>query len=109
MDELAPVRSTERISSIDTLRGFSLLGVALFRCCSHLVRALGRRASRGAVAPAAGCSAPMAPLPLGVCFKSPAFMSEGLAGVVVLWIALLKLLSYDRVCTARQSPSARRN
>ncbi len=47
--------------------------------------------------------------PLMFAVKSPVFMSEGLAGVVVLWIALLKLLSYDRVCAAKPSPSAIRN
>jgi glycosyl transferase family 87 len=35
--------------------------------------------------------------PLMFAMKSPLFMSEGLTGVVVLWIALLKMLSYDRV------------
>jgi hypothetical protein len=44
--------------------------------------------------------------PLTFAMKSPLFMSQGLAGVVLLWIALLKLLSYDRVCAARRSPSA---
>lgn len=44
--------------------------------------------------------------PLAFAMKSPLFMSEGLAGVVLLWIALLKLLSYDRVCAVRPSPSA---
>jgi alpha-1,2-mannosyltransferase len=44
--------------------------------------------------------------PLTSAMSSPWFMSEGLAGVVVLWIALLKALSYDRVCAVRRSPSA---
>ena len=46
--------------------------------------------------------------PLMLATKSPLFMSEGLAGVVVLWIALLKALSYDRVCAVTSSPSATR-
>ena len=46
--------------------------------------------------------------PLTFAMKSPLFMSEGLAGVVLLWIALLKVLSYDRVCAVRRSPSATR-
>ena len=44
--------------------------------------------------------------PLMFAIRSPAFMSLGLTGVVVLWIALLKLVSYDRVCAAKRSPSA---
>jgi hypothetical protein len=44
--------------------------------------------------------------PLTFAMKSALFMSEGMAGVVLLWIALLKVLSYDRVCAARRSPSA---
>lgn len=44
--------------------------------------------------------------PLAFALKSPLFMSGGLAGVIVLWIALLKVLSYDRVCAVRPSPSA---
>jgi hypothetical protein len=44
--------------------------------------------------------------PLMFSFKSPLFMSSGLAGVALLWIALLKLVRYDRVCAARPSPSA---
>ena len=44
--------------------------------------------------------------PLTFAMKSPLFMSQGLAGVVLLWIALLKALSYDRVCAARRSPLA---
>ncbi|MEO5740967.1 MAG: glycosyltransferase family 87 protein [Vicinamibacterales bacterium] len=44
--------------------------------------------------------------PLAFPLKSPMFMSEGLAGVVLLWIALLKVLSYDRVCAERLSPLA---
>jgi hypothetical protein len=44
--------------------------------------------------------------PLAFFMKSPWLMSEGLAGVIVLWIALLKVLSYDRVCAVRPSPSA---
>ena len=43
--------------------------------------------------------------PLTLAIQSPLLMSMGLAGVFVLWIALLKVLSYDRVC-ARSSPSA---
>jgi hypothetical protein len=43
--------------------------------------------------------------PLMFTMKSPLFMSEGLAGVLALWIAQLKMLSYDRVCAAKQSPS----
>lgn len=43
--------------------------------------------------------------PLTFAMKSPIFMSEGFSGVVLLWIALLKVLSYDRVCAARRSPS----
>ena len=46
--------------------------------------------------------------PLTFAMKSPVFMSSGLAGVVVLWIALLKLVRYDRVCAVRPSPSATR-
>ena len=46
--------------------------------------------------------------PLMFAAKSPVFMSEGLAGVLVLWIAQLKLLSYDRVCAATPSPSVAR-
>jgi hypothetical protein len=46
--------------------------------------------------------------PLMFATKSPLFMSEGLAGVIVLWIAQLKLLSYHRVCAATPSPSAAR-
>ena len=44
--------------------------------------------------------------PLAFAMKSPLFMSEGFAGVVLLWIALLKVLSYDRLCAVRPSPSA---
>ena len=44
--------------------------------------------------------------PLMTSMKSPLFMSSGLAGVTVLWIALLKVVRYDRVCVARTSPSA---
>jgi hypothetical protein len=44
--------------------------------------------------------------PLTFAMKSPLFMSEGFAGAVLLWIALLKVLSYDRVCGVRPSPSA---
>jgi len=44
--------------------------------------------------------------PLTFAMKSPVFMSEGFFGVVLLWIALLKVLSYDRVCAVRPSPSA---
>ena len=46
--------------------------------------------------------------PLVFAIKSPLLMSEGLAGVVVLWIALLKVLSYDRVCAVTPPPSATR-
>lgn len=46
--------------------------------------------------------------PLTFAMKSPLFMSEGLAGVGVLWIALLKVLSYDRVCAVKASPLATR-
>lgn len=46
--------------------------------------------------------------PLMFTTRSPLFMSEGLAGVVVLWIAQLELLSYDRVCAATPPPSAAR-
>jgi Glycosyltransferase family 87 len=44
--------------------------------------------------------------PAMLATKSPLFMSEGLAGVVLLWIAMLKVVSYDRVCAVRPSPSA---
>lgn len=47
--------------------------------------------------------------PLLFAAKSPAFMSQGLAGVMVLWIALLKLLIYDRVCDATPSALAVRS
>lgn len=43
--------------------------------------------------------------PLAFAMKSPLFMSAGLAGVVVMWIALLKVLRYDRVCAVRPQPS----
>ena len=43
--------------------------------------------------------------PLTFAMKSPVFMSSGMAGVVVLWIALLKVLRYDRVCAVRPPPS----
>jgi hypothetical protein len=46
--------------------------------------------------------------PIMFAFKNPVFMSLGLAGVVVLWIALLKLVSYDRVCAAKRLPSVTR-
>jgi hypothetical protein len=46
--------------------------------------------------------------PLMLATKSPLFMSQGLAGVGVLWIALLKVLSYDRVCAVTPSPSGTR-
>jgi hypothetical protein len=46
--------------------------------------------------------------PLTFPMKSPVFMSSGMAGVVVLWIALLKVLRYDRVCAVRPPPSATR-
>ena len=46
--------------------------------------------------------------PLTFGLKSPVFMSSGLAGVVVLWIALLKVLGYDRVCAVRPLRSGTR-
>ena len=42
--------------------------------------------------------------PITFPLKSPLFMSSGLCGVVALWIALLKVLSYDRVCAVRPRP-----
>jgi len=44
--------------------------------------------------------------PLMFSMKSPLFMSSGLAGVAVLWIALLRVVRYDRVCAVRPSPLA---
>ena len=43
--------------------------------------------------------------PLMFAMKSPLFMSSGVAGVIVLWVALLKALSYDRVCAVKPRPS----
>jgi Glycosyltransferase family 87 len=46
--------------------------------------------------------------PLAFALKSPVFMSAGLCGVVALWIALLRMLRYDRVCAVRPPPSGTR-
>lgn len=43
--------------------------------------------------------------PLMFSLQSPVFMSAGAAGAIVLWIALLKMVSYDRVCAVKPRPS----